>query len=370
MSSNAWMGIIKATAQQYVRGAADLTIRNRLFLAMLQRRGRIVYNQTGTSLKWQLEYSSPPVETYGDGGNITFAPHDFLKQLEVDWRGYKSTDQLTKFKELQNGDGAALVSYYKTMVPRLTKAITNKFSSELFIDGNATGNEQRIHGLNTFTGTGTTVVGDIAAYPSDTYCGLSTVPGTYGGSWTSALTTKPNAALATDWPNGNGDPEYDFLSPKLVNWSSNAWGTSSTTFANNGELALRQMKIWCTQLGGMEGAPDIHLMSGNLYNEYLNSQRSLRHAWVPIQEATDLGFPNTVNQEGVIIQEDFDVPVNSFFTLNLDKMEVRCLTSQLFDVSGPNWDTRSDAWLTLISFFGNATFEPKFQGKGYNYAAS
>ncbi|MCI0458713.1 MAG: hypothetical protein L0Z62_17280, partial [Gemmataceae bacterium] len=48
-------------------------IRGRLWLAMLQRRKRVLFNQTGREMEWRVKYANAPVESYGDGGVVDFA---------------------------------------------------------------------------------------------------------------------------------------------------------------------------------------------------------------------------------------------------------------------------------------------------------
>ena len=65
--SDEWIGIINTTKPNYMKGASDLTIRKRLFLAMLRRKGKISYNHAGYENRWQLEFSQPTVTQHGDG---------------------------------------------------------------------------------------------------------------------------------------------------------------------------------------------------------------------------------------------------------------------------------------------------------------
>ncbi len=49
-------------------------------------------------------------------------------------------------------------------------------------------------------------------------------------------------------------------------------------------------------------------------------------------------------------------------------MELFTPQSQLFDVEGPEWSTPDQAFLYIVSLFGNMRFQPKFFAKMKNYA--
>ena len=142
-----WIGIIHSTAPKYLSGAADNTIRNRLILTLVRQKGRITFNESSHECNWDVEYAEQPVSAYGDGGTIDFSRHDLLRQLKIDWRGYKATDMMTEMERLENKGDIAIVKRYDRIMPTLTKSLRNKFCGEFFIDGYATGNENRLHGL-------------------------------------------------------------------------------------------------------------------------------------------------------------------------------------------------------------------------------
>jgi len=373
--SDEWIGIVHSTRPKFMKGASDLTIRSRYFLAKLKQKGRIEYNNSGDECKWQVEYSQPPVEAYADGGVIDFANHDAFKQLSIDWRGYVATDTLSKKQRGMNAGQEQLINLFQTKSNRLVKAIRDNFCGELIrTDGHATGNESKVHGAETVFGSGTTVVADVLAEPSDTYglTSMSTAPGTYGGSWSENLTTSPNANLDTDWPNGQGDSEYDFLSPKLINWSSTSWSTSTNTWEANCWRAIGQAITWLTTTGGPDGMPDICLLAPNLFQGYKNHEETIRRITIPHKTASDLGFEgNVLNQDGCAIMSDYDVAANTGYMFNTSTITIRSLFPELFWMEGPDKDPRSAwSWLWGVGFFGNVCWQPKHMAKLYNYADS
>jgi hypothetical protein len=366
-----WIGIIETTRHKYLKGASDLTLRKRLLLAMLKKRGRIVYNASGDECRWQVEFSQPGVSAYGDGGVVDFSNHDAYRQLGVDWRGYVATDTMSKKQKQMNAGDEALVKVFQNKQNNLMKSIRNSFAGELYKDGSAPGRENNIHGLETFMGAGTVTSGDRIAAPSDTYgvTDLSTALGAYGGDWSSDSATPANASLGTDWPDGSGSSEYDFLSPKLVNWSSTAWGTGETTWEANAWRVISQVITWMTLTGGDDGMPTLIPMGGNLFQGYKNAQEVKTRIVVPHKESQDLGFGHVLNQDGVGLYPDFDCPVNTAYSLNLATITVESLFPELFWMEGPDKDPRT-LWSYLwgTGFFGNVKYEPKHTAKIKNFA--
>jgi hypothetical protein len=362
--SSEWIGVIHATMPKYMKGASDLTKRKRLLMALLQKKGRYEYNLSGDECKWQVEFSQPQPAAYAGNGLVDFPQHDAHRQLSVDWRGYFLGESMSmKDKEMNKGN-EALIKLFSGKQNKLMKAIRNNFCSELYKYGYESGRENCIHGIESFFGTGTTVAADRIGQPSDTYGGLSTALGNQGGSWTNTLATSPNAAVATDWPDGNGDSEYDYLAPKVVNYSSTNWGTGSTQWEDNCWRAISQLITWLTLTGDEDGRPDICVLASNLFQGYKNHEEAIRRINVPHKGANDLGFGGVLNQDGVALQQDFDCPVNVGYMLNTSQITISSLMPDLFYTKGPDEDPRSGyATLWATGFFGNAKYQPKHMGK-------
>lgn len=364
-----WTGVVNTTTQKFLRTVQDNTIRGRLWLAMLQKRNRLTFGESGTEMEWRVKFGHQVVESYGDGGVVDFARSDLFRVLSVDWRGYIVSDAMHKKERMMNRGNEAIVKRYARIIPDLKTSMTEKFGTELYNDGYASGNEDRLHGINSFTGTGTTVAADLIAQADDNYGGYDTDLGAEAGTWSDTVGfTAPNAAVGNDWPDGVGDAEYDWNTPLLVNWSSNAWGTSAQTWVANCERALRRSIIWQGQRCGEEGLPNLFMMSGNLYFDFLNLYSARNQQIVPYKEGQDLGFEGVVNLDGAGVYHEFGVTANEFYGLCMNKMKLRCMGDQLFEAEGPEFDMRTQSWLFSVGFFGNCEFNPKYFVKGKNFA--
>jgi hypothetical protein len=363
--------IITATARRYFAGAADLTIRKRLMLSLLSKNGRISYNNNGETVYWNVEFDQPPVQSHGASGEYDFSEPDWYKQLSIDVRGYVATNKLDYKNSLMNKGDVAIVNYYDRIMPTLKKSLDDNFHAELYIDGYATGNGNRLHGVNSFLGDdGATVAADIVARPSDTYGGLSTAPAGIAGTWSTDLGSGnyPNATIATDWPDGKGSTPYDFMSPVLANFTSSEWGTGSVLWEDNCARVLRRVTTWLTKNGGSDGRPTCFLLASNLFNSYQDYQETKFRNIIPHPEARDLGFPDTLNQDGVMVKFEFDTTANQGYVMNIHQMELASWDSVLFGTRGPTYDIKSDAYLFKAGFFGNCRYSPKFFGKLKAYA--
>ncbi len=365
-----WVGVVTAVAPRYLRGAEDLCIRKRLTLSMIEARGNILTNYLGShETKFDVDYKEPPVESTADGAAVTYERRDYLKQGSIDWRGYRATDLMTlKEQEMSQGD-TVMVNRYERIFPKLSQAMRNQIGLEYYKDGNASGNENRFSGVETFMGQGTAVVADLIGQPDDTYFGLDTDVN-QSGRWSSDLGTYPNAAIATDWPEGEGSTDYDFWAPKLINWSSTNWGTSTNGWEDNCERVLRRTAQWMSLTTGTDGSSLMCMLSGAMHTGFKNKMSPKLGIWVPHKEAADLGFPDTLNFEGMGLRMEFGIPANTGYALNMDQVELCILSPNLFNSKGPDYDPNSFAYKFAMYTFGNFKFIPKHVAKLFNYAAA
>lgn len=360
--SNEWAGVIQANMPKYVKGLESLVARERIIFAMLKKKGRIKYNESSYECKWNVQYSQPTVNPYEDGNLNSFTRHDPSRQLTIDWRGYTSTDVLSKKERLMAKSDVAIYKRYDRIASDLRQSMTDSFGKEVFVDGYAAGNESRLAGLESFMGHTTCSSSDKIAQPNDTYAGLATNLGDQGGSWSSDSTTQPNTSLGTDWPNGSGTSEYDYLAPKLLN-TDHDWGGGSNGWSANAEYIIRRGVSWLRLTGGETGRPDLLLTNGEMLAEYKDSMSSKQRIVVPSKAADDLGFQDSCKQEGITLYDDFEVAPGVAYLLNVDKMSLRSLSDSLFFSEGPDYLLDNLSWRWLCGYFGNMTFSPKFFGK-------
>lgn len=369
--SDEWIGVINTTKPAYMKGASDLTIRKRLFLAMLKKKGRITFNNSGYEFRGQVEFSQPTMHQHGDGSMIDFSNHQAFQQWVLPWSGYQASDSITMKQKAMNSGPEALINLFKTKQGRLMKKLQNGLAGEVYKAGGTSGRENAIYGLETaLTERTAPAAGDRIAEPSVTYAGLSTALANQGGTWSADGSSFPNATLANNWPDGSGDSEYDYYSPKLVNWSSTGWGTGSTSWEDNCWRVIGQTITWLTLNGGDEAGPEICVLAGNLFQGYKNHEEATRRINIPHKTANDLGFSgNVLNQDGCAISADYDCPTNVGYMLNTSSIEIASLMPELFWMEGPDKDPRTGyAYLWGSGFYGQMQVVPKYIAKLKNYA--
>jgi hypothetical protein len=368
MMANDWAGVVNTTAIHYLKGASDLTLRDRLVFRRMNEGGRITYNWDGPEVQWQVKFSLPETQAYG-GETLDFAPSDKYRKLNLDWRGYISQDKLTEKERLMNRGVPQLINRYDAIMKDMRQSMEDAFSGEIYVNGYAT--TDRMHGLESFlVDDGQTASGDKIAVPSTTYAGRLTTPGGEAGIWSSLMTTPPSTHLGSDWPNGQGDPMYDFLSPKLINITSTQWKTADTTWADICHRVIRQGILWATMTTGRAGRPDLIVLSQDLFYDYANFLEPQQRIIIPFKENQEVGtMPGyAYQQEGVEVTSEFPIAPKTGYILNTKKMEMRCMYPQLFYPRGPEFDLRSMSHLFLMAYFGNMAFEPKYFGKLFAYA--
>lgn len=365
--------VVQTTAKKYMEGATDETIRQRIMLAFLEREGRIEKNATGYDQTWTVRFANPPTTGYVEGQPHGFSQFNPFKQLNIDVRGNKGTDTLDLKQIVTNKGPQQIVDLWSDKIPALVDSMAIQLGKQMFADGSASGHETDFCGLNTFlnkTG-GTCTAADTIKVPSGTYGGLTMDLQTYGGTWSTGLAAadRPNATLANDWPDGNGSPEYDFLAPKNVNYTSTKW-TGVASWIANCDLVLRASSSWIRSTGGEGAAPNIFLMTPKMLRDFKTSMWSkYRIIQGSNQQALELGFPNAIDFEGSVLQEDFDVPAGVAYGINPNMMEMFIMGAPpsdfmaqrggLFWSIGPRLVPGTTFYEFVIVIFGNCKFRPK-----------
>lgn len=356
-----WSRIVNTTIHEYVKGEETNTLRNRKFLALMKARGRISFNHAGDKIVKRVRYKRAPMIGYTDGDTLVFSRRDRWKTSELDWRGYSSTDAMTKKEKLMNKSKEAIIDIYSDLAKALMDDIDDQFGEEFYVDGNATGNSKRIHGVESFFGVGSAATNGYVMQPSDTYANLSTVLGNYGGSW---VTSGGNVT----WPIGTGDAHYDFWSPTVVSYNNASFAASSDTWLNNAEEALRFGIIHAKKNRTKKGQLDYVELETELYRQYVQTQTSRQNIYrTPGGDKGDtligLGFGDVTYFEGCEVTYEYGLPAGVGYGFNMDQMELMSLQGQLFVPEGPDYDSATKSWRFSIDFFGNMWSNPRYQVK-------
>jgi len=357
--SSTWETKVATLIERTVKGAEDLTIVERLELAWLESRGRIETDQSGETVKRSVQKSEPPAEGHAEGAVIDFAPRALWDQAEYGWRGYVATDLMYRQEEMQAKGDVVIVNRFASMLDNLTKAVKNHLHLDLYCDGGASGNEAFLEGVRTFTGhtAGSTAASDKIAYPGDTYHEILCTPG-QEGDW-SAAGTAPNAALASDWPDGQGDSEWHYWTPILAKTDSTAFGDGGG-WAEECEEIMTDVNLWMRLVRGTSGSEMLLATDGRMNAQFKAKMRSKNYHLAPFKQALDLGFPDVLNYEGMGVYATYALPANTGIVWNFEKVTLYSVAPTLLYSDGPTWSTEKQAWLVLVGYHGNLDFTPRY----------
>jgi len=360
-----WSRVIGTTIVNHLREEELATFRKFKVFAALEASGNVMMNQSGRGMDWNVRYRNTPVS--GNTGDTprTFSRQSLWKRAELPWRGFVTTDSIYRREMLENRNQEALVNVASGMATRLQESLEQHLAFQVYADGNAPGHENDFHGLGSFTGhsnqsidTSQTTdpfkarnanVDDKFLLPDDTYAGLRTNLGYYGGGRLSGTST---------WPVCPVDPEADFYSPILINYNSTGFGVpNGNSWKENCVEATREGIFQTKRNDTRESAIDMVILDRNLYIQYLNRLSSSERAIVT--RSTGLrayGFTDVFEQDGVEIASEYSVPAGQGYGISIGNMEMHCLESQLFTAEGPFFNEELQSYRYSCSVLGNLRF--------------
>jgi hypothetical protein len=346
---------IATTIVNHLREEEIASLRKYMVFAAIESRGNIRMNMAGRGFDWEVSYRLH--QPSGNNGETprSFARQNLWKKAELEYRGYQATDMILRKELLENRGTSALVNVAGKMSSRLLTSIEQYLSQEVYIDGNAAGNELRYHGLESFLGVDGTLnvatgaqrtanAADPFGAPKDTYASLSTELGYYGGS-----------QLAGVWPGGKADSEYDFYSPLVVNYTSTYFGNS--TWAANCVKALREGLHFAKRNDTKEDAVDLVVMDRKLFIDFLNAQDAKERVIISSENSLkSYGF-NTVQLDGVELGTEYAVPAGCAYGLAIGNIELLNMEGQMFNSEGPFYDETTQSYRYCVSTLGNMKFK-------------
>ena len=358
-SSTDWARSIATTIQNFLREEEIASLRKYKVFAALEGSGNIRTNMSGRGFQWEIQYRNhTPTGNNGETPR-SFARQNLWKNAELEFRGAQATDAIYKKEMLENRSAQALVNVAGRMASRLITSMEQYLAKEWAVDGTATGNELRFHGIESFMNATQTINSTTAGavgrtadaadpffYPNDTYAGLSTVLGAYGGS----------ADGVSMWPNGKVDPEFDFFSPVIVNADSSYFGAS--TWKDNCAKALREALHQTRRNDTKEDQVDMVLLDRRLFIDFLNTLDAKERVIVSRTNGLrSYGFTDVFEFDGVEVSAENSVPANTGYGLAVGNIELLCMENQLMVSEGPFYDELTQQYRYVVSTLGNLKFK-------------
>jgi hypothetical protein len=356
-SSTDWARTIGTTLVTHLKEEEQTTFRKFKVFAALEGSGRVAMNQGGRGFDWQVRYRNQPVTSNNGESPRVFSRHNLWQRAYLPYRGYTVTDQVTKREMLENRGAQALIDIAGKMASRLQESMQEHLSKEIYIDGNAAGNENRWHGLESIFGIDGTVnvtngakrsggsANDPFAYPLDEYAGLSTELGAVAGS----QTENPGS-----WPYVTVDPEFDYYSPLVVNYTSNYFGGATATWKDQCIEAIREGVNHAKRNDTRESQIDMILVNRKMYIDFLNRLDSRERAIVTKSAGLrSYGFSDVVELDGIEVSTEYAVPNNTGYGISIGNMEMKCMEGQLMVGEGPYYNEELQSYRYAVSVLAN-----------------
>lgn len=341
---------LSAVISEYIRKVTPNIFRKRVVPAMLQARKRVSYNHHGTQMEWPVRYRRVPMNRFSMFGTQNFQVQNKHLTAALPWRYYVIAESYTKQQQLMTQGNEAIVKLYEGLVDSLIDDITDAFAEELYVDGNASGSTDRIHGFESALGNSGAAAGGYIGTPSDTYAGLSTVLGNYGGTLSSG--TWPHTAIAS--------AQYDFWSPVIVDYTDTAWSATTKTWEYTN---IEAMRFGIVNSQRNKTRLDAYVLPGDMYRLFLNTNDPKEQVTVVLNsdrpKIASLGWGETQNFDGIEITWEYGCTANVGYGLAFDEIELRSQQKQLFVAEAKDFDLAGYAHRIAVDFAGNLKLNPR-----------
>lgn len=347
-----WVRVANTTITKHLRQVEENILRNRKLPALAKKKGRITFGNSGKDFDWRIRMKRTPIAGYADADTLTFPRRDKHRVATLDWRGYSMGESMTKKERLMGSGTEGIVKIFGEMLDSLTDDLEDQFAEHWYIDGNAAGNQKFFHGLESFMAAHASNTGDGGRTkdPDDSYAGIDTDPGAFGGTWTG------------DWPAGTGDSHFDFWSPILIDTDNAVWGASAA-FSLFGDDQIRYGLIKTRRSKARKGMTDLVLLDDTLYYQFLSLIDSKERIKVERGSAASpmvqLGFTDAIGFDGADITWEYGITANTGYGLNMDMMELASMQPKLIVGDGPEYVQSTKSYNVSVDIFGNFRFNPR-----------
>lgn len=360
------INLVRDITPRYWKGASDLTIRGNLTFYLLRKYGSMVFNARSHSQVWNAKIREPQVLPLVDNIPTEFVNQDTDIQFYIGVKGMGVSDFMPELEKLMaEGAPEMMVDRYRRKSEDMVMALDRRLEKSFYVDGNDSANAYDYVGIKTplsYSTSGLLIGHKVAHTYNGTYAGQSTALANNGGSWSSGMTTKPNAVLAKDWPFGQGSPEYDGVTPVVWNYASTQYSATATWEANCVEVIADAVTAMGHRGGytNKGGAPLVIVMASEMFVALKNSFRANNRQIMPWRDG-DLGFPQeTLMVDGALCMSDYNVPAGEAYMWAPQYVEMFNLHPQIYREYGPEFSMRDRGHLYFASAYGNFKYQPKY----------
>jgi hypothetical protein len=329
-------------------------IQKHKFLGVLKKKGKVVYDCHSQEMEWIVNYRDRDI-TWQEPRDVQEAPQvNRYKKATLPWRSFYIGESMTKFDQLANRGPEARAKILDDAIDSMLRSMSLGLGEACFIDGNAAGNEKKLHGIESCLGAGAEVANGVYN-PSDQYAGLYTELGYYCGD-------------ADTHPVGS-DPEACFWSPLLLDPTSSSWGGTAATWAYNWRKVIdfAHMHQDVLQNGGIPQVWFMDVTSLSQCKDYLEGkeQVNVNRGTEPL--VASLGY-RTINYEGIELVAEKDIAAGTAYGIDFDKMSLRSMQKQLFVKKESKDDTNDTKSWTFDCYVNLQIDSPAHLVKVYNFS--
>ncbi len=352
--------VASTTIEQWQKKVNDETSRHLPLLALLKKKGRVEYGNSGGQFRWVIQRDEHDLSPLLDMVAITRSRVDNKTAATLDWRGYVVTDAITLKEKLEQGGPEAMIKIFANREENMRRSAIRRLGAEMFKDGNLAANvtANTFHGIESMMGIAAQTNTDARATThNDTYGGLSTAVGTVSAEFTRAWTP---VIVNTG---------------KVVSGSTQAWADFADEY-------IRYGLFKATHGASPEDRPDITLLTQDAYNDLLNLLDDKERIVVERGsglELTQLGFSSHVEIDGCAVTWGAEVPATdeedavtvSGYMFNTSQMKLKVLGSgkNLF-TAHLDYNPSYLADEITLTLWGNLQFQsPRYFGKLANIAS-
>lgn len=303
--------VAQTTIEEWSKKVSEETERLLVLIAMLRARGRITGGHSGGQARWVVRKDEHGLNGFPDAVPVSFSRKTTKTSATLPWRGYYVDDTITLREKLEQGGPEAMIKVFSNREELMREGAIRSLAAKFFVDGNATGNEDDFHGLESFMSTGAQTATDVLATThNDTYGGLSTAV----------------SGITADFPR--------LWTPNVINTGYTP-ASGQRTFENYGDEYIRKAVLKGTYGQGKANKLDVFMLTQDDYESLLNllddKERVMIERGAGL-ELTKFGFENHVEIDGVGVTWDDSVPSSDDagntvrgYGFNFDKMEVKLL---------------------------------------------
>lgn len=357
-----WARESATTISDYMRDAEQAVLRTNKLVALAESHGNVTFGHSGSDFKWQVLYRLANINANSGETGRVFSRQQQWQQLTLPWRHYDATDAIYEPEYLNNRGEQALVKVFNGMGQRLATSMRQYLNREGYVDGNATGNEFRWHGFESFLAATQTITQDTNgavaqaastadkyAYPSDTYAGKSTALGNVSGSYLSSGNIS--------WPAGECTTDFDYNTPIIANTTSSAWSnTTGNTWLADCDEILGEVLVHMNR-NDLEGGPvDTCLLERVMYSQFKLKHRGKEKIETKQKGLASLGFGDVMNFDGIEVTSDYSIPANTGYGFSAGNIFIRSQLHKLVRTTGPWQDPDENAWKAAADHYGNMAF--------------